>query len=135
MKFPSARLSFALLVVLPAAGCGGGDQPLPVRGTVYFKDVPLSGGTIVFIPDEERGGRGPMARAEIGPDGNFELRTDDAAGAVAGWHRVTVAGPAPPPHDGPQGAWLPTKYRDPELSGLSCLVRPGEDNRFEFRLE
>jgi hypothetical protein len=30
---------------------------------------------------------------------------------------------------------LPDKYRDPDLSGLSCQIKPGLDNLITLRLE
>src|SRR6266851_8212215 len=89
---PFGRFScwMACFVVL-TLGCGSDpDSPTPVRGKVYFKGTPLKRGTIVFSPDERRGGRGDLARAEIQPDGSFSLKTGDREGAVAGWHRVTI---------------------------------------------
>jgi hypothetical protein len=55
--------------------------------------------------------------ARIGPDGRDRLRTGDREGAVAGWHRITVA-PA-------RERALPPRYRDPELSGQRFEVRAG----------
>lgn len=97
------------LAGLLLAGCGGKPALVPVTGRVFYKRQPLAGGTIVFTPDPQRGGRGPQAMARIGLDGRFQLRTGDAAGAVAGWHTVTIA----PPRDHP----LPRRYGDPDLSG------------------
>src|SRR5947209_2996218 len=104
-------LNAALLLGL-ATGCG--DDPVrltSVRGRVFYLHEPLRGGTIVFTPDEDRGGKGPSASAEIQADGTFHLATDKEAGAVSGWHRVTILANAP------DGRALPPKYRDPELSG------------------
>jgi hypothetical protein len=136
---------FTLRSVLPLAvtlalGCGSG--PLaPVRGKVSYKGTPLRAGSIVFTPDPQRGTGGPLAQAEIQSDGTYLLRTGDAVGAAAGWHRVTVvaveaalpgasAGPYPVPR-----SLLPEKYRDPELSGLSCEVKAAQENKIDFNLD
>jgi hypothetical protein len=111
-------------------GCGRSDPALaPVGGEVFHHGKPLAGGTIVFTPDRQRGGRGPQAVAEVGPDGRFHLRTSGKPGAVPGWHRVTVApcGPTPAP--------LSPRFRDPELSGLSFEVKPERVNRCELHLD
>lgn len=120
----SLRLSLALgLAAL--AGCGGGAPSLAsVKGQVRFRGEPLRGGTIVFVPDAERGGRGPLAFAEVKLDGSFELRTGDKTGCISGWHRVTVA-----------GAHLPDRYRDPELSGQRVEVRAGPANTCDVFLD
>jgi hypothetical protein len=129
------------LVLVLLCGCDPGRESLTVvRGKVSYKGVPLRTGTIVFTPDALRGTRGSMARSEIRSDGSYVLETHELRGAAAGWHRVTImaldSGSAP----GPNGdstmprSLLPEKYRDPELSGLSCQVRAGQDNRIDFHL-
>jgi hypothetical protein len=121
------------LALVLAAGCGpGADEKVPVRGTVYFHDQPLAGGTIVFTPDPERGGRGPLALGEVGKDGTYSLWTEGRPGAVVGCHRVTIAaGKSDPPPDSP----LPRHYSDPEHSGLSREVQSGKANVFDFHLD
>jgi hypothetical protein len=134
-------LAAGLLLTLPS-GCDPGTASLAtVRGKVSYKGVPLRTGTIVFTPDALRGTTGSMARSEIRPDGTYALQTNGSHGAAVGWHRVTVmaleSGSAP----GPNGDFitprslLPEKYRDPELSGLSCKVRAGEENCIDFDLD
>jgi hypothetical protein len=135
--------SLAAGVLLLAAGCGstGHDAFRPVRGRVLYRGVPLSGGTIVFSPDPERGGSGPLAVAEIQPDGFYVLKTADHPGVAAGWYRVTLVALLAPMNPAPGQAWvparslLPAKYRDPELSGLSCQVRDDQENNVDFNLE
>jgi hypothetical protein len=110
------------------AGCGRSGQGLvPVQGQVFHRGKPLAGGTIVFTPDPQRGGRGPVAHAEIGADGRFRLRTSGKNGAVPGWHCVTVAPCA--------DAGLPAHFRDPELSGLRAEVQPERANVCNFHLD
>jgi hypothetical protein len=103
---------FALLL----AGCGGPAPLVPVSGQVLYKGQPLTGGVIVFTPNPERGNRGPLAIAEVAPDGTFTLTTDDKPGCKAGWHRVTVSCAE---------AGVPDFYSDPELSGQHVEVKPG----------
>jgi hypothetical protein len=119
---------WCLLLVL-AAGCGPGEtERVPVRGRVLYRGQPLAGGTIVFTPDADRGGRGPLAVGEIDADGHYTLRTGDQPGAVPGWHRVTIAAAGPEPS-------LPRRYRDPEHSGLSRQVRPDQANVIDLSLD
>ncbi len=123
-------------LALATAGCAGGTAPpMPVRGTVLYCGSPLRAGTIVFVPDPTRGGRGPLARADIRADGTFALQTDRGDGVPGGWYRVTVAAVAPADPGAVPRSLLPARYGDPELSGLECEVRPGQVNRFNFNLE
>jgi hypothetical protein len=132
----------AAVFLLLAAGCGSdADRLTSVRGKVSYKGVPLPGGTIVFTPDAARGNSGPLARAEIRPDGTYLLRTGDRPGAVPGWHRVTVAAveapgtaPALQRYTVPR-TLLPERYRDPEMSGLACEVKPDRVNTLDLNLE
>ena len=122
--------TFIVLVGLLCAGCGKGAPGLaPVRGTVYYKGVPIRGGALVFAPDTERGNSGALAHGEIGSDGAYTLRTDKADGAPPGWHRVTIT--ATPG----AGAVLPHRYSDPEMSGQFREVVPGKENVLDLRLE
>ena len=118
------------LLVLLGAGCSGQPEtPVEVRGQVFFQGKPLEGGTIVFVPDQTRGGSGPLACAEVEPDGRYRLRTGTAFGAVPGWYRVTVA---------PAGAsirTLPLHFSDPDLSDQSKEVKRGRENVIDVHLD
>jgi hypothetical protein len=136
------RVFLAWAFLLLALGCDSGSSSyVPVTGKVTFKGAALHSGTIVFSPDVQRGCGGLPARAEIQPDGSFTLSTGDQPGSSPGWHRVTIVALEPPaalpageafaiPH-----SLLPEKYRDPELSGLACEVRSGDDNHIDFNLD
>lgn len=127
------------LLALTALGCGRSDTLTPVRGRVFFCGQPLAGGTIVFTPDLERGGHGSLACGEIDAEGRFSLHTGDQAGATPGWHRVTIAPPAPPVTPGRQAVPppidLPRSYSDPDQSGLLREVQSGKSNEHDFHLE
>ena len=131
----------AVCVCLLVAGCGPDGALAPVQGKVFYQGKPLPRGTIVFTPDANRGCTGPLASAEIQPDGSFALHTDKAEGAIPGWHRVTVLAVEPPPKDGSgfrfvvPRSLLPEKYRDPIQSGLACEVQPGKVNGINFNLD
>ena len=132
------RTWLAACVLLPLLPLGCGEQKptlAPVRGTVYFRGAPLRGGTIVFTPDAERGGHGPLACARIGPDGAYALTTGSESGAVPGWHRVTVKALPPPNGAPPADALLPARYSDPEQSGQSREVKADAPNVLDFHLD
>jgi hypothetical protein len=143
MKRPTGVLRhLALAAALTGVGCGGAEEaPTPVQGHVYYQGRPVTRGTIVFVPDPDRGGHGPLARAEIRPDGGYALWTDSRAGAVPGWHKVTlVAVEIVTPSQGgaeyaEHRALVPVRYRDPDLSGLSFEVRAGQANVKDFYLD
>jgi hypothetical protein len=144
MRIPSHPLAslFVLLTVVAAAGCGQEDQALaPVRGRVFFRGEPLSGGSIVFTPNPDKGGSGPLARAEIAADGAYTLRSGDRPGAVPGWHRVTVVCVRPADEPSGEGKFtevrcvIPHHYSLPDLSGLEGLVAPDRDNVLDFYLD
>ena len=131
-------LNVGMLLAL-AAGCEpGADHLAPVCGKLSYQGKPLRTGTIVFTPDALRGTRGSMARADIQPDGTYSLRSNGMPGAAVGWHRVTVMATESVPVTVASGgveadvmmprSLLPERYRDPELSGLSRQVRPGQEN-------
>ena len=129
------------LLVFPVTGCDSdASQRVPVHGKVSYHGNPLSTGMVVFIPDPNRGANGPLARAEVQQDGSYDLQTDDCPGANPGWYRVTIVAVAAdsPSHNRPFAlprSLIPEKYRDPELSGLVCEIRPGRENCINFNLE
>jgi hypothetical protein len=107
-----------------------------VRGHVTYRGTTLPGGTIVFTPDVERGGDGPLATAEIKPDGSYNLQTGIDDGAASGPYRVTIASEAPVVPDASKRAVvLPQTYSDPEKSGLKREVKVGEVNVIDFNLD
>src|ERR1700678_4285413 len=116
------------VTLLALAGWGGGDDaPRPVPGRVLYRGAPLAGGTIVFAPDPEHGGDGPVAWGEIGSDGRYALRTTAGDGISPGWHRVTFAAAS--------GKTLPPRYSDPARSGQTCEVKAGQVNEIDFELQ
>jgi len=138
----SILLGVLVLFAVALGGCGSSTAPLAeVQGKVSYKGSLLQSGTVVFTPDASRGGRGELAHGEIQSDGSFTLRTGTAAGAVPGWHRVTVAAVQPPTNPPPGHRYavpvslIPEKYRDPELSGLVREVKPNQVNTVKLELE
>src|SRR5262249_9526471 len=121
-------LPVVIFLACIVAGCGKrSSNGAQVQGTVYLHGVPLEGGTIVFIPDAERGGSGPIGHAEIRAGGAYTLHALEGTGLAPGWHRVTIAGASNHP--------LPARYSDPELSGLEREVTSEKVNIIDIRLE
>ncbi|HMC63391.1 MAG TPA: hypothetical protein VKI65_00475 [Gemmataceae bacterium] len=136
----SAIALSAVMLLFAAPGCGDADvaRLAVVRGRVTYQGKTLTSGTIVFAPDALRGNNGPLATAAIQPDGSFDLHTGEALGAMPGWHRVTVvaleAGTGGQALAVPRSL-LPDKYSDPDLSGLTCEVKPAQENSVAFDLD
>lgn len=115
---------------LAAIGCGARDRLEPVAGEVVFADGrPVVGGVVEFDPVA---GPGRPARAAIGPDGRFSLRSGAAVGARPGRYRVAVVGvagdPALAPHHHDRPAVHP-RYASARGSGLVAEVVAGGPNR------
>ena len=132
----TAALCLALLTL---AGCG--DRPkvdTSVRGQVLYRGEPVGGGLIVFSPNPDRGSDGPMAVATIQEDGSFTLTRTDGRPVPPGWYRIAVA-PKAGTVDAPSAErpypGVPTKYRNPALSGLEREVKAGAENTFHFDLD
>jgi hypothetical protein len=138
-------LFHALLLAATAilfAGCDG--QPVQlavVTGKVSYRGSPLQLGTIVFVPDADRGNNGPLAKARIQSDGKYFLKTGEIPGAAPGWYRITViAVEQSPTPEGGSGlavprSLVPEKYRDPQLSDLTAEVKCGQENEISFDLQ
>jgi hypothetical protein len=121
--------ALAVLMTLPAGCDRGTPAPTAVHGSVMYHGWPVPGAKVIFVPDLQTGGSGPLAQAETGPDGHFALHGDNATDVAPGRYRITVM-----PLAGPPDA-LPDKYRDPDLSGLSADVQAGADNVVDLNLE
>jgi hypothetical protein len=68
------------------AGCGqSGPARFAVSGTVTADGIPVSFGTIAFVPETE--GAGPMTGGEI-KDGTYRIKAPQ--GPVAGPHKVEI---------------------------------------------
>jgi hypothetical protein len=134
-------LTVCMLGWIPA-GCEPAAPALSaVHGQVSYNGILLHTGIVVFTPDPLRGTVGPSAHGEIQTDGSYILYTGDQCGAAEGWHRVTIIALESSPYINQGGqrpvprSLLPDKYRDPELSGVVCEIKPGQDNRIDFNLE
>jgi len=109
-------------------GCARSEPPrVCVHGQVLLNGLPVRGGVIAFTPDKERSRQTTAARAMIYPDGRFLFTNGGRPVLAPGWYRVTVASL--------EMSGMPHRYREPDLSGLTCEVRPGQETEVTFRLE
>ena len=119
--------SLTILILLSVCGCGPSSVPAGgVRGRVLVGGQPLSGGIVVFTPDETRGNSGPLGSATVERDGWFAIPA--SAGLNAGWHRVSLAGPT-------DVSWrLADELRNPELSGHEREIKAGGENIVDIEI-
>jgi hypothetical protein len=132
---------------LVVCGCGGdGKIPLaPVVGTVTYKGKPVAGAAISFIPET------PGVRAGVGrtdKDGRYVIETyEPADGGPVGRCKVAISLRGPPkrlkPGLGEAAAeellesgdpLIPTRYFDPDKSGLAYEIVKGRTNTFDIVL-
>jgi len=127
----------SLLFALPA-GCSRGPQIVPVKGKVLYNGEPLEFGSVMFQPEA-----GQPARAEIQPDGTFELTTESPGdGATVGPNRVRVTcyeaqGAAASGSEGEMAlgkSLIPRRYTDVDTSGIVIDVPPGGQDDVVVRL-
>jgi hypothetical protein len=134
--------SFLVLVgMFLVAGCEGRAPSLaPVSGKVFYQNQPLPRGTIVFVPDADRGNNGPLAQGSIQAGGSYVIQTEGKPGAMPGWYRVTVIAVENTSGGFSRGlssaprSLVPERYRDPQLSDLACEVKACQENGINFNL-
>lgn len=149
---PSRRSSGFLLILIALMwpGCGGGvdkeaNRPkrAPAAGTVFYKEQPLDGATVIFLPQ----GHNDAAVGKTDASGRFTLQTfDPGDGAVPGEYKVTVVklettAAAPRSDDEPVSeeaepkSLIPVKYGKPDTSGLTASIPDSGDSNLTFKLE
>jgi hypothetical protein len=132
-----------LCLSLAACGCGRGDRlaTFPVAGRVVVDGLPLTRGSVTFVPERGRGSTGTLDA-----EGRYRLSTyAPGDGAVAGDQTVVISSFEPLAAADPgSGAdmidtpvrWLaPQKYSDPATSPLRFSVQPGGTNRADFEID
>ncbi len=69
----ASYLEIGLVLLLAAAGCGGGsDKPVTFTGKLTLDDQPVAGALVSFV---RQGTQGRDAHAQTRADGSFELTT------------------------------------------------------------
>ncbi len=143
---------FAVLSLLGIAlvGCGSGGPTLaPVKGKVTYRNEPVSGATVSFVPVEQ----GQPAIGVTDAAGQYTLNTTGKAGAGLGKYRVSVTKRATSgdtttlkPEDmmkmqtkgkTPEAkSEIPQKYAAAPTSGLEATVTAdASKNVFDFELK
>lgn len=122
-----------VVCLLLLSGCSGpADAPpfAPVTGIVSLDGKPLTRGKVYFLPDKEKGTKGPMAIGEIQPDGTYTLKSASGEGAMVGHHRVRVEARAEPKdqNDTQPPYIIPARYDNPQTSKLTAEVKAEQEN-------
>ncbi len=133
-----------LLLLLCAAGCGGGDGLSQAAGKVTFKGDPVKGAIVFFRPkDAKIGAQIPSAVTDEA--GNFTLTTGSKPGAPPGEYIVAVIWPGEPAgkkpvigtdtdtEDAPDR--LGGRYSDYDKSKLFATIKPGANTIPTIQLE
>jgi hypothetical protein len=88
------------------SGCNGDPEFAEVEGVVTLDGKPLPDVEVAFLPDPEKGNKGPRTASYTDEQGRYRLHCEKPIkdGAVLGPHRVCIidvaALPTPPPPPG-----------------------------------
>lgn len=133
-------LKIGLVLMLTAAGCGGGaEKPVTFTGKLTLDDQPVAGALVSFVRE---GKQGRDAHAQTRADGSFEMTT------LPGEYKVLVEYHEPVEHKAtyrnqqeamraveqeqakpkkPPRYVIPRKYSDPSQTPLRQKVPPDGD--------
>jgi hypothetical protein len=132
-------------VASAAAGCGlawaiagcGPTLPatFPVAGKVVdAQGAPIERASVAFFTSQA--GKSVRAEGIVGAGGRFTLSTfRPGDGAVAGRHQVVIVPLLA--SDGPRKSapTIPSRYENPDLSGLTVLIEPRPENEVTLVIE
>lgn len=143
-RFSVARLGLLTAVLAGISGCGGDaksvsptEKTVSVTGKVTLNDQPLTGGSLMFAPDREKGNQSALEMyGEIDSTGNYKVVSgvgnQKRDGAALGWYRVVVEAYEMPQEDKvgaesygsdtPPRLITPEAYTDPKSSPLIVEV-------------
>lgn len=134
-RFTPIISSLYLPALLILSGCGqakvsGRPELAKVSGTVTFKQEPVEGATVIFVPQGHSNAAVSMTDAK----GNFTLQSfDPGDGAALGTYQVIVKKVE---IDGEKERHLlPEKYSLSDKSGLMAEVKAEGKNVFSFELK
>jgi hypothetical protein len=130
------RLSRGLLLVcavlsLADSGCGSKPKPalVPVAGKVLFRDKPVGGAALEFVPDPKKSQDARTAVGKTESDGSFRLSTPPhGEGAVKGVYKVTVSSFM-------SKQALPEKYQRLDKTPLTIEIKEGGNEKVTLKLE
>ena len=129
---------------LPSGWFGGPrlQTVYPATGEATFEGKPLAGAIVTLHPLDPPSREFPSAKAVVDADGRFTLGTYAASdGAAAGEYRVSIVSYAPAKANEvrdesyrPRNT-LPPRYANPQTSGLTATIGPGENRIEAYKLK
>jgi hypothetical protein len=136
-----AVLSLSAALAIGSGGCGDRysvPTSFPVKGTVLLPDgKPLTSGRVMFVSKES----GMTFGGTIGADGTYTVKSDARVGAPEGNYKVRIeidetSLPQAKGAKDRRSGQLPfaNKYTDEDASQLTAIVKPDDNNNFEFKL-
>lgn len=143
------------LALLALVGCGGGDKwpgevdTVPARGRITAAGQPLAGAHLLFHPVNSA--QATKAQANVGPDGDFVVRTFRSGdGGISGEYVITV-GPNTAPEFGDERytkanvdlheackavvAKIPKAYTDVRTSPLKVVIDKSKPDLGQLELK
>jgi hypothetical protein len=112
-------------------GCGPDPEVRPpvhmTHGTLTINDEPAAGAMLVFHPADKEGfdARQTRPRADVGPDGVFEVTTyQQGDGAPTGDYKVGILWFKDPDASTPWDK-LQGRYANPESTGIQVTINEG----------
>jgi hypothetical protein len=133
-KYGFGFVALTLLLI----GCDRGPTRIPIKGTVTYKEKPVTEGTITFVPKDATKG---TQEGSLIVDGQYAIAAEH--GLMAGEYHVSIRAPAEPSvkavADAPPGGPRRTKDLLPEdynkNSKLSIEVTAAGKRVFDFKLD
>ena len=141
------------LILIIVAGCSR-DPRIPelasALGVVTYQGEPLADATVTFVSTETEKGYQPGI-GSTNDRGEFRIRSYEYDGAIVGSHKIVVFKldastlvidpKTQKPVPMMDKRWkkpklfIPAKYTQPEMSGLTAKVESGKKNQFTFELK
>jgi hypothetical protein len=136
IRFSLTKVLTAATLALTLAGCANGRKPVvPVRGKVFLRGTPADGALVVFNPVAENDPSTVRPQGTVGKDGAFEMTTyQEKDGVPPGEYNVTFVWLLENPKTKREWSPLPTRYMDPEKSGVRVTVGEGTNDLQPFTL-
>jgi len=136
--FTMSRIQWRCLAtagLLAVNGCAGGDaRPVPVHGTVQFRDGTVPRGEIAVIRLEPLAADGRPAFGDIHDDGSFELSTvGGAKGVLPGKYKVTLK--VLKSYERPHVSVVAAKYDRAETSDLEVDVSGNGPKALDLKVD
>ena len=131
-------LALTVLPLLALIGCGPSSGAVKVTGKVTYKGAAAEGAEVLFMPDSGR-----PAVGVTDASGAFTLTTEAPNdGALPGSYKVGIGEYYPPGKTPPMPSpgqvipsKFPSKYSNPQSSGLTADVSKSGKNDFIFELK